>query len=96
MSDRDKPVGFWVADSSGHNTYHINGTNLSFKESLAGSLSYNRDAEFDKQWLALDRDGNELGCGSLYKARSLVQESAFKPAKTNKQVVTYSPAPRKR
>lgn len=74
MDRNNAPFGFWVSDSSGRNSYHINGSNLSFKQSFAGSLLHNMDGD----WIALDKDGKELGAGSLYEARAIVETNARK------------------
>lgn len=92
MDNHERPFGFWVQDSYGKHTFHKNGSNLSFKDSLIGSLAYDRDAESNKQWKALDIEDKEIGSGTLYQARSLVEKNV----RNNKpQAVTYSPAPRK-
>lgn len=92
MDNQDRPFGFWVQDSYGKHTFHINGSNLSFQQSLVGSLSYDQGAERNEQWKAHDKDGKEIGAGSLYQARGLVETNV---RKINKRVITYSPAPRK-
>ncbi len=89
----EKPEFYWVVDSAGTSSIHINLPNLTFAESFVGSLSHNKDADHNKQWTALDKNGDKLGTGSLHYARGLAEDHV---RKTNPRVITYSPAPRKR
>lgn len=83
----DKPVLFWVQDSGGVNTCHVNGVNLSFNDSLIGRLA--STGKGDDTWHVILKDNTDLGgfptVGRAMKAmeeyycRSMVKSPVRKP-----------------
>lgn len=76
----EKPDVTWISDSSGINSCHINGTNLSFDDSLIGRLMF-----VGGEWKARLKDGTELPgeFASLYHARAGLIEHYRKRAEKN-------------
>jgi hypothetical protein len=90
----EKPLGYWLVDSGGISSFHHNEPDLTFAQSYAGKILHYPDAEEGKQWKAYDKDSNELGVGTLYRVKVMVENHVRKPSKHDD--TNYRPAERKR
>ncbi len=76
---------FWVQDSAGVHTCHVNGESLSFEQSLIGTLHLRNDS-----WRVVLKDGTDItpeeGCMTYSRARNLMESHYRKqhPEKTEK------------
>ncbi len=92
MRDNEKPFGYWVQDSGGRQSFHENQPNLTYDQSFRGSLSFTQDEKGNRVWTALDKNGKELGSGTLNHTRNLVETHVRKNAHKD---ITYKPAEKK-
>lgn len=87
--NNDKPEVYWVQDSGGEVTCHINDGALDFKQSLIGTLEYRLGS-----WHVILKDGKDLapeeGFNSLSRARTCMETHycGEKPARVATHMVS--------
>lgn len=73
----EKPPLFWVSDSGGLNTCHVNGEGLSYKKSMIGWLQ--QPGTVGGPWVVKTTNGQSLGeYPTLARARKALEETYLK------------------